>query len=105
MKTILVIVIILAILAVYFVLNVEKSFSIKSLSGNNGLGNALPAGTDITKFILRKVKDVIPEIAGNVDDIKNKKLNYVFESKAADEIKSKIGDIKNKITSTFCAQN
>lgn len=115
MKTLLIIGIILAILTVYFVLNTEKTFSIK---GNEG---AIPAGIDIAKFILNKVKDITPKITSNIDDIKNKKLNYIFKSDMADEIKSKIKDvkskileksaslikdpIKNKINEAFCSQN
>lgn len=118
MKTLLIIGIILAILTVYFVLNTEKSFSVKGVKGNE---SAIPAGIDVAKFILNKVKDIIPKITSDIDDIKDKKLNYIFKSDMTDVIKSRIGDIKskileessslikdpikNKIDETFCPQN
>lgn len=93
MKTLLVIGIILAILAAYFVLNTEKSFSVK------GDGDAIPAGIDVARIILNKVRNIIPNNTTEniIDNIKNQKLSNVTESNLADKIKSKIGDIKDKI--------
>jgi len=100
MKTLIVLVIILAILTVYFVLNIEKSFSIKGLTNESGskIGNAVPAGIDIAKFILNKIKGITPEIADDlVDNVKNQKLGGISESNVVDKIKSTIGDVKDKI--------
>lgn len=94
MKTLLIIGIILAILAVYFVLKTEKSISVEG-----GGGGVITAGVDIPKFILSKFKNIIPNNTTEniIDNIKNKKLNNITESNLTDKIKSKIGDIKDKI--------
>lgn len=122
MKILLIITIILAILAAYFVLNTEKSFSIK------GDGGVIPAGVDIPRFILNKVKNIIPisnnTVGSIIEKIKNPKEDNILESNIvniAKEIKSKIGEtknkilegsinlirdpIKNKISDTFCTKN
>lgn len=96
MKILLIIGIILAILAVYFVLKTEKSFSVK------GDGGVISAGVDIPKLILNKVKKLIPNTTGNtassiIDKVKNQKENNIFESEIVKEIKSKIGETKDKI--------
>lgn len=83
MKTLLILAIILAIFSVYFVLNTEKSISLKSG------GNAIPAGTDIAKFILDKVL--------NQSETIKPKISEVLQSGLIGEVKSKIGEIKNKI--------
>lgn len=96
MKLLLIITIILAILAVYFVLNTEKSFSVK------GDGGVIPAGVDIPRLILNKVKNIIPNTAGNianniVNKVKNPGRSNLFQSDIASEIRSSVGEIKNKI--------
>src|SRR3989344_9506534 len=89
MKTLVILAIILTILAVYFVLNTEKSFSVKGLYDDNAskVGNALPAGTDAVKLILNKIKNINPKITDS----------KVIESGIVDKIKSTIGDVKDKI--------
>lgn len=94
MKTLVIVGIILGVFTVYFVLNAEKSISIK------GGGNAIPAGTDVAKFILNKVKIIDPQkiissiIGGN--KLKNEE-NNLLQSDITGEIKSKVGEAKNKI--------
>lgn len=78
MKTLLILAIILAIIAAYFIFNTEKSISI------GGGGNAVPAGVDIAKFLFNKAN-------GNYVG------NGVLQSKVAEEIKFKIGEVKDKI--------
>lgn len=91
MKTLVVIGIILAILAVYFVLNTEKSISV------GGGGGIIPAGIDIPRLILSKLKNIIPNNTAENIKVKNQKLDNLKESNLADEIKLKIGNIKDKI--------
>lgn len=92
MKTLLILAIILAILAAYFIFNTEKSISI-----DDGGGNAVPAGVDIAKFLFNKALDQ----AGKINEKTNNTGNYVgggvLQSKLAEEIKSKIGETKDKI--------
>ena len=88
MKTLIIFSIILGVFAIYFVLNTEKSISVR------GGENAIPAGIDIAKLILNKVKTIEPsKIIGNIIG-GSKDLS---ESNLTEEIKSKIGEIKNKI--------
>lgn len=84
MKTLVTLAIILAIFSVYFIFNTEKSISVK--------GNALPTGTDIAALILKKVKNIDPKI--KLDGISKSKIADIIK---LDEIKLKVGDIKNKI--------
>ena len=92
MKTLIILAIILAIFAAYFVFNTEKSLSLKSG------GNAIPAGIDIGRSILNQVlnqaKKINPEA---VNSINGADSSGVMQSKLAEEIKSKIGEIKDKI--------
>ena len=83
MKTLVILAIILAVFAAYFVFNTEKSISLK-----NG-GNAVPAGVDIAKFILNQ--------ALNQSETIKPKINNVLQSKLTGEIKSKVGEIRDKI--------
>ena len=83
MKTLIILGIILAILTTYFVFNMEKSISLKS--GNN----AVPAGIDIAKLVLNQALDQSETI--------KPKINELLQSKLTGEIKSKIGEIKDKI--------
>ena len=83
MKTLIILAIILAIFSAYFVFNTEKSISVK------GGGNAVPAGVDIAKFILNQ--------ALNQSETIKPKINEILQSKLTGEIKSKIGEIKDKI--------
>lgn len=91
MKTLVILAIILAIIAAYFVFNTEKSISI------GGGGNAVPAGVDIAKFLFNKALDQ----AGKINEKTNSNVNYInsgaLQSKLAEEIKSKIGETKDKI--------
>ncbi|KKQ92962.1 MAG: hypothetical protein UT16_C0001G0028 [Candidatus Azambacteria bacterium GW2011_GWA2_39_10] len=92
MKTLVILAIILAILAAYFVFNTEKSLSLKDR------GNAIPAGIDVGKAILNQVlnqtKKVNPEAINSINEANG---SSVMQSKLAEEIKSKIGEIKDKI--------
>ena len=94
MKTLIILSVILGIFTVYFIFNAEKSISVKNLLGiKQGAENAIPAGTDIAKFILNKANTIIPKITDDIiPNIENKKL-----SELTDEVKSKVGDIKDKI--------
>ncbi|MBI2446827.1 MAG: hypothetical protein HYV51_03380 [Parcubacteria group bacterium] len=93
MKTLIILAIILAILAAYFVFNTEKSLSLKDR------GNAIPAGIDIGKSILNQVlnqaKKITPEKINSISGTNGN--GAVMQSKLAEEIKSKIGEIKDKI--------
>lgn len=91
MKTLVILAIILAIIAAYFVFNTEKSISIE------GGGNAIPAGIDIAKFIFNKVLDQTGKINEKPNDNGNYINSGVLQSKLAEEIKSKIGETKNNI--------
>ncbi len=75
--------IILAIFASYFVFNTEKSISVKSG------GNAVPAGVDIAKSILNHVL--------NQSEVIKPKINDILQSGLTGEIISKIGEIKDKV--------
>lgn len=92
MKTLVILAIILAIIAVYFVFNTEKSISI------GGGGNAIPAGIDIAKLILsqalNQVKKINPEAVNSINGVYG---SGVTQFKLAEEIKSKIGEVKDKI--------
>lgn len=88
MKTLVILAIILGVFAAYFVFNTEKSISIK------GGGNAIPAGVDIAKFILNKTLD-LSDLTKS-ETIKPK-INDMLRSELAGEIKSKAGEIKDKI--------
>ncbi len=94
MKTLVILVIILTVLTIYFVFNTEKSISVKSG------GNAIPAGTDVTKFILDKAKTIEPgKIIANIingSNLKNKTID-LLQSDITEKMKSTIGEIKNKI--------
>jgi len=94
MKTLIILAIILAIFATYFVFNTEKSLSLK------GGGNAIPAGIDIGKSILNQIlnqaKKINPEAVNSINESGG---SGVMQSKLAEEIKSKIGEIKDKILS------
>ena len=83
MKALVILAIILAIFAVYFVFDTEKSISVK------GGGNAVPAGIDIAKSILNQVLD-------QSEPIKSK-ISNISQSELIGEIKSKIGEIKDKV--------
>lgn len=93
MKTLIIIGIILGVFTTYFVFNAQKSISVK------GGGNAIPAGTDIAKLILNKVKTISPgEIIGNIiSDDENNKINGVFQSNITEKIRSKVGELKNTV--------
>lgn len=71
MKTLIILAIVLAIFSAYFVFNTEKSLSIRNANG------VVPAGIDIAKSILNQA-------------------NGILQSGLIGEIKSKIGDIKDK---------
>ncbi|OGD25726.1 hypothetical protein A2819_02400 [Candidatus Azambacteria bacterium RIFCSPHIGHO2_01_FULL_40_24] len=92
MKTLIILAIILAILAIYFVFNTEKSLSLQDR------GNAIPAGIDIGKSILNQVlnqaKKINPKIVNSDNGVDG---SGVMQSKLTEEIKSKIGDIKDRI--------
>ena len=94
MKALVILAIILAIFAVYFVFDTEKSISVK------GGGNAVPAGIDIAKSILNQVLD-------QSEPIKSK-ISNISQSELIGEIKSKIGEIKDKVlgevSELFCPQ-
>lgn len=97
MKPFIITAIILGIFTAYFVFNTEKSFSVK------GGGNAIPAGTDLAKFILNKVKTIDP---GKIisDFMSSNEINVntsdkMLESGITEKIKSKAGEIKNRILS------
>lgn len=106
MKTLVILAIILAIFAAYFVFNTERSSSVK------GRDNAVPAGIDVAKFILGH--------ALNQSEVIKPKINNVLQSGLTGGIKSKIGEIKdkildeavnlikipieNKVSKTFCSQ-
>lgn len=85
--------IILAILATYFVFNTEKSLLLK-----NG-GNAIPAGIDIAKSILNQVLNQAEKINPTqvINSVSGVNGSGAMQSKLAEEIKSKIGEIKDKI--------
>lgn len=83
MKTLVILAIILGIFAAYFVFNAEKSISVK------GGGNAVPIGVDIAKFIFNE--------ALNQSGTIKPKINDILQSGLTGEIKSKIGEIKDKI--------
>lgn len=94
MKTLIIFSVILAIFAAFFIFNVEKSVSVK------GGGNAIPAGVDIAEFISNQVEkikagDIISNLTSN--DRKDK-ISDIIQSKIIGGIKSKIGEIKNKIS-------
>lgn len=93
MKTLVILAIILAILAAYFVFNTEKSLSLKDR------GNAIPAGIDIAKSILKQVlnqtEKINPKVVDSVNGVKNG--SSVMQPKLTEKIKSKIRDIKDKI--------
>lgn len=97
MKKFIIISIILGVFTAYFIFNTEKSISIK------GGGNAIPAGIDLAKFILNKAKTIIEpdKIIGNITSNINKTYdnNPIKESQSniTEEIKSRAGEIKNKI--------
>ena len=91
--------IILAIFATYFVFNTEKSISL-----TGGGGNAIPAGIDIAKLILsqalNQVKKINPEAVNSIngmDSINGVHGSGATQFKLAEEIKSKIGEVKDKI--------
>lgn len=95
MKTIIITAIILGVFFAYFVFNTEKSISVK------GGGNVIPAGTDVARFILDYAKTIKP---GKIisDIIGDNKMNVnksgeMLKSNITEEIKSKIGEIKNKV--------
>lgn len=97
MKILIIFSIILGVFAVYFVFNAEKSVSLK-----DG-GNAIPAGTDVAKFILNKAKTINPGkiisdfMSGN--EINIDKSDEMLKSGITEEIKSKAGEIKDKLLS------
>lgn len=97
MKTLIMLAIILGIFAVYFIFNTEKSVLLK------GGGNAMPAGTDVAKFILNKAKTINPgKIIGEFlsgNEININKSGEMLKSGITEEIKSKAGEIKDKILS------
>lgn len=104
MKMLLILSIILAVLAAYFVFNAEKSISLKNA------GNAVPAGIDIAKFILNKALNQSGTIKSGINDVLQSKLIEEIKTKAG-EIKSKVLNgavnlikkpIENKIVETFC---
>ncbi|MBI2635650.1 MAG: hypothetical protein HYW79_03900 [Parcubacteria group bacterium] len=115
MKTLIIIGIILAVLSLYFVVNADRSFTIKG-------SEVLPVGTDIAKFILNKVNnfktDSLPQLSGEkigdtsyseiTDKIKTgaetvgseaSKLIPIVIDKAKGLIK---GSVENKLVETFC---
>lgn len=83
MKTLVISAVILAVFAVYFIFNTEKSISVK------GGGNAVPTGIDIAKSILNQVL--------NQSETIKPKINDILQSGLTGEIKSKIGEIKDKV--------
>ncbi len=83
MKTLIILAVILAIFSAYFVFNTEKSLSLKSG------GNAIPAGLNIAKLFLNQ--------ALNQSETVKPKINDILQSKLTGEIKSKIGEIKDKV--------
>lgn len=95
MKIIIITAIILGVFTAYFVFNIEKSVSVK------GRGNAIPAGTDMAKFILNKAKKIEPgKIISNFingNEININKSGEMFKSDITEEIKSKAGGIKDKL--------
>lgn len=95
MKTLIIFSLILGIFAAYFIFNAEKSISVK------GGGNAIPAGTDIAKFILNKAKTIEPsKIISNIIGSNNNesgKIENISPSNITGEIISKAWEIKNKI--------
>lgn len=116
MKTLISLAIILGIFSAYFVFNAEKSISIK------GGGNAVPAGVDIARFIFNEELNPSGLTLSDLTQFETikPKINNILQSELTGEIKSKIGDIKdkildeaiglikkpieNKITETFCPQ-
>ncbi|MDO8676572.1 MAG: hypothetical protein Q7K16_02890 [Candidatus Azambacteria bacterium] len=119
MKTLIIIGVILAVLSLYFVVNADKSITIKG-------SEVLPVGTDIAKFILNKARDLGSQIKiGNVPGFSDGKIGDASYSKTtntvktgAEAIKSKVsnlipkvidkarelvkGSIENKLIETFC---
>lgn len=93
MKTFIIISIILGVFTVYFIFNTEKSISIK------GGENAIPVGIDLARFILDKAKTIIEP--DKIISINNKTYDNnqtkELQSNITEEIKSKAGEIKNKI--------
>ena len=105
--------VILVVLTLYFVVNADRSIFVKG-------SEVLPAGTDITKFILNKAKDLISQTdtGGNttfnapypaitdkvksavekIKDDTNKLIPKVID-KTNDLVKN---PIENKIIETFC---
>lgn len=89
MKTLLILAVILAVFAAYFVFNTEKSVSLKNGS------NAVPAGIDIAKLILNKALNQLVDL--NQSQSLKPKINNILQSLSTGEIMSRIGDIKDKI--------
>lgn len=90
MKILIILGVILGVFTTYFVLNTNKSISLK------GGDNVIPAGIDIAKLVLDKSKaieadKIFNSIIGNGKDI--------TRSNIIEEVKSKAGEIKNKILS------
>ena len=83
MKTLLILAVILAIFTTYFVFNTEKSITAK------GGGDVIPAGIDIAKSILNQ--------ALNQSEVIKPKINEILQSGLTEKVKSKIGEIKDKI--------
>ncbi len=86
--------IILAIFATYFVFNTEKSISL-----TGGGGNAIPAGIDIAKLILSQALNQVKKINPTqvVNSVSGVSGSGATQFKLAEEIKSKIGEVKDKI--------
>ena len=120
MKTLIIIAVILVVLTLYFVVNADKSIILKG-------SEVLPAGTDITGFILNKAKNLISQTGtGNI--LKSSSGNNIVDSSypaITDKIEAGIEKIKaeanilipkvidktidlirnpieNKINETFC---
>lgn len=113
MKTLIIIIVILAVLTLYFVVNADRSILVKR-------SEVLPAGTDIARLILNKTKDFVSQtdtdivdasyptitdkIKAGIEKVKVETNNLIPKviNKTTDLIKE---PIENKIIKTFCPAN
>ncbi len=115
MKTSTILAVILGVLALYFIVNAEKSIFLKkanSLITDIGNSEVIPAGTDIPKLILKAGQNIVPKIT----DIANVKINLsditqnipenisgaINPGNLLEIIKRKAAEILNKTNEVIC---
>jgi len=115
MKTIAIFTVILGVLALYFVVNVEKSIFLKkanNLITNIGGSEVIPAGINIPKLIFKTGQNITPkgDMSQNIIEVIKEKTSEIFDGtktffieNTAPKITNSIKEsLKSKINEVVC---